>query len=194
VDAEHGNRALAFDHQKLAEAFSKAAGQEFNADRLPFAEIEFTDDGKSVRFEAAGKKWTCNLTTYECGPVTGGTSTLTPSALTVDSRLATASPTDEPGSIEESSEHASPAVEDGVLAPRQAETSQGHTNGQQRARGVGRAFGGRRGGAEREASSPDGKWTAFIKEHNLYARSRDDAKELQLSQDGSETNSCGRLG
>jgi len=35
--------------------------------------------------------------------------------------------------------------------------------------------------------SPDGKWTAFIKEHNLFIRPRDDeAKEIELSQDGKE--------
>ena len=32
--------------------------------------------------------------------------------------------------------------------------------------------------------SPDGKWTAFIKDHNLFVRS--EGKELQLSQDGKE--------
>src|SRR5437660_1349008 len=40
VDAEHGTRQLAFDHQKLAEGLSKAAGKEFKADKLPFSEIE----------------------------------------------------------------------------------------------------------------------------------------------------------
>src|SRR5262245_38063262 len=36
VDAEKGTRRPAFDHEKLAAALSKAAGEEFKADRLPF--------------------------------------------------------------------------------------------------------------------------------------------------------------
>jgi predicted metalloprotease with PDZ domain/dipeptidyl aminopeptidase/acylaminoacyl peptidase len=35
------------------------------------------------------------------------------------------------------------------------------------------------------AVSPDGKWTAFVKDHNLYLRSAQ-GKETQLSQDGKE--------
>ena len=37
--------------------------------------------------------------------------------------------------------------------------------------------------------SPDGKWTAFVKDDNVYIRSKDDDTEIQLSQDGSSTNS-----
>jgi dipeptidyl aminopeptidase/acylaminoacyl peptidase len=32
--------------------------------------------------------------------------------------------------------------------------------------------------------SPDGKWTAFIKEHNLYVRATEGGKEIHLSHDG----------
>jgi dipeptidyl aminopeptidase/acylaminoacyl peptidase len=35
--------------------------------------------------------------------------------------------------------------------------------------------------------SPDGKWTAFLKDHNIFISSREDeAKQIQLSQDGTE--------
>ncbi len=38
--------------------------------------------------------------------------------------------------------------------------------------------------------SPDGNWTAFLKDHNIFLRSRgEDAKVIQLSQDGKE--GCG---
>jgi dipeptidyl aminopeptidase/acylaminoacyl peptidase len=40
--------------------------------------------------------------------------------------------------------------------------------------------------------SPDGKWTAFVKDHNLFVRAQDDARELQLSQDGKEGLAYGR--
>jgi len=65
VDAERGTRQAAFDHQRLALALSKAAGEEFQADRLPFSEIEFRGDG-SLRFQAAGRTWRCDLDTYNC--------------------------------------------------------------------------------------------------------------------------------
>src|SRR6266571_6936008 len=56
----------------------------------------------------------------------------------------------------------------------------------------------RRGGRDqrpRENSdrSPDGKWTASVKDHNVFVRSRDDEKEIQLSNDGKEGLAYGRL-
>ncbi len=42
--------------------------------------------------------------------------------------------------------------------------------------------------------SPDGKWTAVVKEHNVFIKSREDeAKEIQLSTDGKEGLAYGRL-
>ena len=68
VDAEKGIRQSAFDHGKLAAALSKAAGGEFQADHLPFSEIEFVAGGMAVRFEAADKTWQCDLNSYACAP------------------------------------------------------------------------------------------------------------------------------
>src|SRR5579859_6582133 len=53
VDAENGTRQPAFDHQRLAEALSKATGETYKPDRLPFSDIDFVDGGKAIRFEAA---------------------------------------------------------------------------------------------------------------------------------------------
>src|SRR3954463_563914 len=66
VNAEKGTRQRAFDHGKLAKALSTAAGKEFSADKLPFDSIEFIEEGKSIRFEAAEKTWKCDLSSYEC--------------------------------------------------------------------------------------------------------------------------------
>jgi dipeptidyl aminopeptidase/acylaminoacyl peptidase len=93
----------------------------------------------------------------------------------------------------ESEPYPSPAAEDTVLAQRQADQAQEQTNAQNGARGPRRGFGGRRGGPAREATSPDGKWTALLKDNNVYVRAKEDGKDVQLSQDGSETNSYGRL-
>ena len=52
----------------------------------------------------------------------------------------------------------------------------------------------RRQSRESESSdrSPDGKWTAFIKDHNLFIRSDAD-KEVQLTDDGKEGSAYGRF-
>src|SRR6266513_5047850 len=41
--------------------------------------------------------------------------------------------------------------------------------------------------------SPDGNWTAFVKDHNVFVKSRDGEKEIQLSTDGKEGLAYGRL-
>lgn len=189
VDAEKGIRRPAFDHQKLAAALSAAAGREFKSDHLPFSDIEFSDDGKGVLFEAADKRWRCDLASYECTAVPGSASIKSPATGTVSFELVSASAEESLSPFVEPAEHESPAVEDAVLAQRQADQSA--TNGQDQARGPRRGSGGRRGESGRETTSPDGTWTAFVKDHNVFVRSKE--KELQLSDDGSETNSYGRL-
>ena len=68
VDAEKGTQRPAFDHVKLAAALTKAAGREYQSARLPFDRITFSPDLKAVQFEAVGKDWTCDLSTYEVTP------------------------------------------------------------------------------------------------------------------------------
>lgn len=69
VDAEQGRRQRAFDHGRLAAALSKASGQDFTGEHLPFLEIEFSAGGDVITFDAADKHWTCDLSTYECAAV-----------------------------------------------------------------------------------------------------------------------------
>ena len=193
VDAEAGTRQPAFDHQKLAAALSKATGKEFEADHLPFSEIEFSENGKSVRFEAADKKWSCDLTSYECAPTAGGTSSTQPPALSDEPLLASAAPVTDSGPFVDPEEHGSPAAEDTILAQRQAVPPDRPTNSPPDRPTARPSRGGRRGDSGREATSPDGKWTASVKEHNIYVHAQDGQEERQLSEDGSETNYYGRL-
>ena len=127
VDTEKGTRQPAFDHEKLALALSKAADTNFNANHLPFSEIEFVDDGKAVKFEAADKTWQCDLNSYNCAPAAGA---------------------------------------------MDRSQSQNQNDGQR---------------FERSRHSPDGKWTAEIKDGNVYIRS-EDGKEIQFSHDGGTNN------
>ncbi len=46
-------------------------------------------------------------------------------------------------------------------------------------------------GAKDESVSPDGKWTAFIKNHNLFIRAKGAGDVIQLTKDGNEKNSYG---
>lgn len=58
VDAAAGQRAPAFNHAKLAEALTKAAGAaEVRADRLMLEQLDFSADAKRITFSHRGKRW-----------------------------------------------------------------------------------------------------------------------------------------
>lgn len=64
VDAAQGTREAAFDHARLAASLSQATGKTYEGDRLPFREIAFADDGKSVLFAVDKTVWQCDLSSY----------------------------------------------------------------------------------------------------------------------------------
>ena len=66
VNAAHGVRTMAFDHQRLAAGLTKASGKLCEANKLPFDRIAYTADLTAVEFEAAGKAWKCDLASYVC--------------------------------------------------------------------------------------------------------------------------------
>lgn len=167
VDAEHGTRQAAFDHQKLAASLSKAAGKEFKPDKLPFTEIEFVHGGKDIQFEVAGTGWRCDLSNYQC--LAENTSSSKP-AHTDDGKSATSEQVPKSPSNEEVSPRADSATPDQNRAARRRGAEQG-----------------------RRHESPDKKWSAFVKEQNVYVHSESEGKDFQLSEDGKEGNSYGRL-
>ncbi len=70
VDAASGDRAPAFDHDRLAAALSLATGRPCSAARLPFTEIEFAESGTSIEFDIDGEeRWSCDLDSYACARV-----------------------------------------------------------------------------------------------------------------------------
>lgn len=194
VNADKEIREPAFDHVKLAAALSKAAGQEFKADKLPFSEIEFVDDAKAIKFAVAEKTWKCDLTSYECTAVPTSSDSKKSSLLSPPSSpespqlLAVNSPVDTENLLD-AEPNPSPATEEATPASPQQETNQPPN----RARGQRQGFGGRRDGG-RETRSEDGKWLAFVRDNNVFIRSEADSKEIQLSTDGAEGNSYGQLG
>jgi dipeptidyl aminopeptidase/acylaminoacyl peptidase len=129
VDADTLAKKPAFDHEKLAAALNAASGEKFKAAKLPFTMIRFTDGEKTMEFEAAEFRWTCDLAAYavtKLGPV----------------ERRRPWPMDEPPESKE---------------PK---------------------------------ASPDGKREAFIKNFNVWVRSKEKDKkdEMALSLDGSEGN------
>jgi len=52
-----GTKGAAFDQVKLAAALSTATGKQYTADKLPFEQFTFAEDGKGVIFMADGKQW-----------------------------------------------------------------------------------------------------------------------------------------
>ena len=56
VDAKAATNTVAFDHQKLAIALSKATGESIAETDLPISDLDFSD--VSLSFNAFGKSWT----------------------------------------------------------------------------------------------------------------------------------------
>jgi len=133
VDAAMTAGQTAFDHEKLAAALAKAAGEKVDARQLPFQTISFVDDEKAVQFESFSSSWKCDLSSYTVTRI---------------------------GPVE-----------------------------QRRARDPWSTW--VRGPAPQAASpepkaSPDGKWEAFIRNYNVWVRTKDKKEEFALSRDGSE--------
>jgi dipeptidyl aminopeptidase/acylaminoacyl peptidase len=56
----------AFDHARLAAALSQAAGRTYDANKLPFREIEFTADGQSISFRVGRRRFQCDRQGNQC--------------------------------------------------------------------------------------------------------------------------------
>lgn len=164
VDAEKGTRMPAFDHARLAASLAKASAIECKADRLPIDAIEFVDEGKAVRFGAANQTWQVDLKTYECTKAAPKSA-----AIETKHRQALAQIVE-----------ATVAVDESTLSPQEgaaAAAKPAPPAGEMR----------------NPTRSPDGKWTAFLREHNVYVRSEADGKEKVLTQDGKAAHDYGRL-
>ncbi|MBI4662749.1 MAG: prolyl oligopeptidase family serine peptidase [Verrucomicrobia bacterium] len=242
VDAVKGIRMAAFDHEKLADSLSKAAGVDYKADRLPFDDLDFGTDSKSVRFKVGGLEWQCDLTSYKCSKVEtdpaparkaneekrqAGDSdksvplralkepfSLTPALSRWERenqfpRVANSErfgsfakppprlplPTGEGwGEGERRDLYREPKVpfhETPILPPAEDESPQAQQDSVQergpRARGTGDSI-------RASTRSRDGKWTALVKDHNVFIRPAEaEAQEIQLSHDGKEGLAYGRL-
>ncbi|HTK28866.1 MAG TPA: DPP IV N-terminal domain-containing protein [Vicinamibacterales bacterium] len=129
VDAAQGTRTPAFDHQRLAQALSRAAGAAYTARDLPFSTMRYTPTAIAVTVAHAHYK--CDLGSYECAKVA------------------------DPGDEDEEATRIGP--------PRQPDPTELPPT---------------------ERPSPDHKYLAFVRGHNLWVRVAATGEEIQLSHDG----------
>jgi dipeptidyl aminopeptidase/acylaminoacyl peptidase len=73
VDPARGTRGPAFDHAKLAVALSTAAGATYDANHLPFTDLEFSADGQSITFAVRGSRWKCDVQGSQCSAAAAAT-------------------------------------------------------------------------------------------------------------------------
>lgn len=68
VDLTTGAKSAAFDHEALAKVLEKASGQKVSQISLPLESVSFTADQKRLRFRAFGKGWIYQATDGTLGP------------------------------------------------------------------------------------------------------------------------------
>jgi dipeptidyl aminopeptidase/acylaminoacyl peptidase len=66
VDADTLEKTPSFDHARLADALSRAAGRTFSGTRLPFQGFTFNDALSAIELTIDGARWTCTLADYVC--------------------------------------------------------------------------------------------------------------------------------
>ncbi|HOB33589.1 MAG TPA: prolyl oligopeptidase family serine peptidase, partial [Verrucomicrobiota bacterium] len=123
----------------------------------------------------------CDLTSYECTDIasSGSQSAMEPVEPAVE--FASMAAEDPASFVDEEHE---------VFLSPQAEgegARRGALGRGQRRGGVGRGF------SQASRTSPDGKWSAFVRDYNVFVRSVGDGREVQLSHDGVTNNYYGRL-
>ncbi len=69
VDPARGTSGPAFDHVKLAAALATASGTKVGAYQLPFQQIDFAADGKTLSFNVARRRFSCDVQGEQCRAV-----------------------------------------------------------------------------------------------------------------------------
>ncbi len=72
VDPARGTRGPAFDHAKLAAALSTAAGAKYEAFKLPFQQVDFAADGKTIAFSIERRRFSCDVQGNQCSVAGNG--------------------------------------------------------------------------------------------------------------------------
>lgn len=208
VDLLTGEVNPAFDHQELAAALAKASGTGVAAGNLPLEQIDLESDGEGLLFRALGQSWLYRSAEGEpevhvrppetlllTPPPRGGRGserTGAPTSLTFEN--ATAAEIEILWIDGAGGRRSYGRLEAGGTTTQQTYT--GHlwlvvdADGRAlaSAEAVDRSALARIEGpverTVRQHSSPDGRWTASLRGHNLFLHPTDGGEVLQLSHDG----------
>lgn len=159
-DRKSKTKKAAFDHQQLAASLSRVVPGKFTAITLPFRSFTYVDGGNSIRFDLGTASFQCRLSDSQCRKLDPAEAGF---------RRGPEADEDAPAEPE------NPVV-DGIFF----EYPQQGAGGARR--------NGPENGAERVATSPDGKYDAFIQNYNVYLREHGKTVARPLSYDGSEGN------
>ncbi len=69
VDPKEHTRNRAFNQERLVQSLSAVLETTYDPLNLPFRQFEFTEDGRSLRFEVEGKTYSCDFQEYKCAVV-----------------------------------------------------------------------------------------------------------------------------
>jgi len=180
VDAERGTRAPAFDHRKLAEALSQASGKSYMEYHLPFEAIEFNDAGTTLLFNTDDGRWSCDLAAYQVTRIG-------------DAPARAADDENAPRGRGRRGGGGGGGRRGAAGEEITPETTNEGTNlafDPQSSREAGMQ--GVQGNLYEDAKSPNGKWTAAIKDHNIVVRNAEDG-EKRISRAGEAGNSFGMM-
>ncbi len=165
VDAETLTKRPAFDHARLAAALSAAAGRSYTATTLPFSTLTFVDHEQALQFVALEATWRCELSDYTCR------------------RVGPAPPAPMGGRSPDEDvprEYENDVFDGMVFLPPSSPPQMSQTR---------RAppFSPLRSAQDPQVKpSPDGRWEAFIRNYNVFVRSKGTTESIPLSYDGSE--------
>jgi len=231
VDAERGERAAGFDHERLARALRGAGLEDVRGDRLELGRLEFDVVRGTVAFRVGGQDWLCDLESYEIRKV--GERAVSPGEglrgfsaedgprvsqrTGAETRVTFVNQTGEEVELfwldnigrrrsygklaagEERGQHTyaghvwEVVGSGGVVWVRfQAEAKRGRAVITGRVQSTGQRKEADKAKGRGELSG-DGKWSAFIRDSNVFVRSVEGGDEIQLSRDGSGDDSYGMV-
>jgi dipeptidyl aminopeptidase/acylaminoacyl peptidase len=72
LDAEHQQKAPAFDQARLAQALSGAMRRPVSPDSLPLNNLTFSEDRGTITFSPDSIRWRCSLADYKCAALPQG--------------------------------------------------------------------------------------------------------------------------
>jgi hypothetical protein len=185
VDAERGTRTPAFDHRRVAEALSQATSKTYLEYHLPFDAIELNEDATTLAFATDDGKWSVNLASYQItrtGDAPSRTDAEEGGARRGRGRGGRGGGG---GRGQQVGEELTPeTTNEGTNLAYDPQSSREHGM-----RGI-------QGNLYEDARSPDGKWLATIRDHNivLVNRAQDAAgAEVRLSDAGEPGHSFGMM-